>query len=44
MPDAYTMGSWKPFSGQEEAFIEAWTEFASWATGFPVLEWRAPRT
>jgi len=35
MPDAYTMGSWKPFPGQEEAFIEAWTEFASWATGFP---------
>jgi heme-degrading monooxygenase HmoA len=35
MPDAYTMGSWKPFPGQEDAFIEAWTEFASWATGFP---------
>jgi heme-degrading monooxygenase HmoA len=34
MPDAYTMGSWKPFPGQEDAFIEAWTEFASWATGF----------
>ena len=31
----YTTGSWKPFPGQEEAFVEAWTEFASWASGFP---------
>ena len=35
MPDAYTLGSWRPFPGQEDAFIEAWTEFASWATGLP---------
>ncbi len=35
MPDAYTMGSWRPFPGQEDDFIEAWTEFASWATGLP---------
>lgn len=35
MPDMYTTGSWRPFPGQEEAFVEAWTEFVSWATGFP---------
>ena len=35
MPDVYTTGSWKPFSGQEEAFVEAWTEFASWASELP---------
>lgn len=35
MSDVYTTGSWKPFPGQEEAFIEAWTEFASWASEMP---------
>ena len=32
MADVYTTGSWKPFPGQEEAFVEAWVEFASWAS------------
>ena len=32
MPEVYTTGSWKPFPGQEEPFVEAWTEFASWAS------------
>ena len=35
MQDVYTTGSWKPFPGQEEAFVEAWTEFASWASELP---------
>lgn len=33
--DVYTTGSWKPFPGQEEEFIEAWTEFARWARSLP---------
>jgi heme-degrading monooxygenase HmoA len=35
MSDVYTAGSWKPFSGQEDQFVEAWTEFAAWAAGLP---------
>lgn len=35
MADVYTTGSWKPFPGQEEAFVEAWTTFANWASGLP---------
>ena len=35
MADVYTTGSWKPFPGQEEAFVEAWTEFGSWASELP---------
>ena len=35
MPDMYTTGSWRPFPGQEEAFVLAWTEFADWAAGLP---------
>ena len=31
MAEVYTTGWWKPFPGQEEAFVDAWTEFASWA-------------
>ncbi|TMK93520.1 MAG: antibiotic biosynthesis monooxygenase [Actinobacteria bacterium] len=29
----YTTGTWKPAPGKEEAFVEAWAEFASWASG-----------
>jgi len=29
MADVYTTGSWKPFSGQEESFVEGWIEFAN---------------
>jgi heme-degrading monooxygenase HmoA len=35
MPHVYTTGSWKPFPGQEEAFVEAWLEFGSWASELP---------
>jgi heme-degrading monooxygenase HmoA len=31
----YTTGSWEPFPGQARAFLEAWADFAAWATGFP---------
>ena len=31
----YTTGSWKPFPGQDGAFIAAWEEFAGWAAGMP---------
>ena len=27
----YTTGSWRPLPGQEDAFQEAWSEFARWA-------------
>jgi len=30
----YTSGSWTPNPGSEDAFVEAWTQFAEWATGF----------
>ena len=33
MGDIYTSGSWKPNPGSEDVFVEAWTEFATWATG-----------
>jgi heme-degrading monooxygenase HmoA len=33
--DTYTTGSWKPFPGHEAAFVEAWTEFSSWASTMP---------
>ncbi len=35
MADVYTTGSWKPFPGQEEPFVEAWTEFVRWASELP---------
>ena len=35
MQTAYTTGSWRPFPGQEAAFVEAWTEFAAWAASLP---------
>ena len=35
MSEIYTTGSWKPKAGSEEAFIEAWSEFAGWASGMP---------
>jgi len=31
----YTTGSWKPFPGREDAFLEAWAEFMTWATSLP---------
>ena len=31
----YTTGTWKPKAGEEKAFIEAWSEFAEWASESP---------
>jgi heme-degrading monooxygenase HmoA len=31
----YTTGTWKPSPGSEEAFVEAWSQFASWASSRP---------
>lgn len=33
MGDYYTSGSWKPNPGSEDAFVDAWAEFATWASG-----------
>ena len=35
MSAVYTSGTWKPSSGREEAFVEAWEQFSAWASGFP---------
>ncbi len=32
MPEIYATGSWKPNAGKEDAFVEAWAEFAGWAS------------
>jgi heme-degrading monooxygenase HmoA len=29
------MGSWRPYEGQEDAFVARWEEFAEWASGMP---------
>ena len=35
MGDIYTSGTWKPNPGSEEAFIDAWAEFAAWGSSMP---------
>jgi|SRR5918996_418527 heme-degrading monooxygenase HmoA len=35
MSELYTTGTWTPKAGAEEAFVEAWSEFAAWASGMP---------
>jgi heme-degrading monooxygenase HmoA len=35
MTEVYTTGSWKPTQGSEEAFVEAWSTFATWASEMP---------
>ena len=35
MSEIYTTGSWKPNHSSEQAFLEAWTEFAAWASSMP---------
>ncbi len=35
MSEAYTTGSWNPTPDSSDAFIEAWTQFAAWASGMP---------
>jgi heme-degrading monooxygenase HmoA len=34
MAEAYTHGRWIVKPGEEEAFAEEWSAFASWASGF----------
>ncbi len=31
----YTTGSWRPFPGHEDAFLDAWQEFATWSSHLP---------
>jgi heme-degrading monooxygenase HmoA len=31
--EIYTTGRWKPKPGSEDAFIQAWSAFAAWASG-----------
>lgn len=32
MREVYATGSWRPKEGHEEAFVEAWCEFARWVS------------
>jgi heme-degrading monooxygenase HmoA len=31
----YSTGTWKPSPGRENAFVEAWKQFADWAVTMP---------
>ena len=35
MPEVYTTGSWRPFEGQDEAFLREWRVFMEWAASLP---------
>ena len=35
MSTVYTSGTWKPSPGREGAFVEAWEQFAAWASQMP---------
>ena len=35
MPTTYTTGSWTPYPGEEQAFLNAWIEFAEWSEQMP---------
>jgi len=35
MTETITTGTWHPNPGTEEAFVEAWGEFAAWASTMP---------
>lgn len=35
MTEIYTTGTWTPHPGEEDEFVGAWAEFASWASGMP---------
>ncbi len=35
MTEIYTTGRWRPNTGEEEGFVEAWAGFAAWASGMP---------
>src|SRR6266480_1101545 len=34
-PDAYSTGSWHPYPGHEDAFLDAWQDFANWSCQMP---------
>jgi heme-degrading monooxygenase HmoA len=34
-PPVHTTGSWRPHAGHEDAFQDAWREFADWSAGMP---------
>lgn len=35
MAEIYTTGRWKPNAGKDDAFVEAWKTFATWASSMP---------
>jgi heme-degrading monooxygenase HmoA len=35
MSETYSSGAWMAKEGEEEAFVEAWTEFARWLSTMP---------
>jgi heme-degrading monooxygenase HmoA len=35
MTETYTSGTWMVKAGEEDAFVEAWTEFVRWASELP---------
>jgi len=35
MPETYTNGVWHVKDGEEDAFVDAWREFASWGHTWP---------
>jgi heme-degrading monooxygenase HmoA len=35
MADIYTNGRWQPNPGCEHAFVDAWKQFATWASSMP---------
>jgi heme-degrading monooxygenase HmoA len=35
MPETYTTGTWRVAAAKEDAFVEAWAEFARWASEMP---------
>jgi heme-degrading monooxygenase HmoA len=34
MSETYTSGIWTVKTGEDDAFVEAWTDFVRWASGF----------
>jgi heme-degrading monooxygenase HmoA len=35
MAETYTSGLWLVKDGEEDAFVQAWTDFVEWGRGFP---------
>jgi heme-degrading monooxygenase HmoA len=35
MSETYTSGKWVVKAGEEEAFVQAWTDFVTWASTMP---------